>query len=73
MVFEARLIIGQRKSYVFSRPPIGYSRISTAPLAPSCRNTRIKGRPLIEPLINTDYRVIRVIRGLSIYKKVLPT
>ena len=72
VVFEARLIIGQRKSHVFSQPPIGYSRISIALLALSCRNTCIKGRPLIKPLINTNYIVIRVIRGPSIYKKVLP-
>ena len=73
LVFEARLILGQRKSHVFSQPPVGYSRMSTAPPAPSCGNTRIKGRPLIEPLIDADYGVIRVIRGPSIYKKVLPT
>ena len=71
MVFEARLV-GQRKNHVFSQPPAGYSRISTAPLAPSCGHTRIKGRPLIEPLIDADHGVIRAIRAPSVYKKVLP-
>src|SRR6266446_4843815 len=73
VVFEVRLIVGQRKSHVFSQPPAGYSRISTAPLAPSCGYTRIKGRPLIEPLIDVDHGVIRAIRAPSVYKKVLPT
>ena len=72
VVFEARLIVGQRKSHVFSQPPAGYSRMSTAPPAPSCGHTRIKGRPLIEPLIDADHGVIRAIRGPSIYRKVLP-
>jgi hypothetical protein len=73
VVFKARLIVGQRKNHVFSQPPTGYSRISIALLALSCGYTRIKGRPLIEPLINADYRVIRAIRALSVYRKVLPT
>jgi hypothetical protein len=47
--------------------------ISIAPLALSYRYMRIKGRSLIELLINADYRVIRAIRALSIYRKVLPT
>ena len=71
MVFEVRLIVGQRKNHVFSQPLGADSRISTAPPAPSCGYTRIKGRPLIEPLIDADYRVIRAIKALSVYKKVL--
>ena len=73
MVFEVRLIVGQPGSHVFSQPPAGYSRISTAPLALSCGYTRIKDHPLIEPLIDADHGVIRAIRALSVYKKVLPT
>jgi len=59
--------------HVFSQPPGADSSISTAPPAPSCGYTRIKGRPLIEPLVNPDHRVIGAIRAPSIYKKVLPT
>ena len=66
VVFEARPIVGQRKSHVFSQPPAGYSRISTAPPAPSCGYTRIKDPPLIEPLIDADHSVIRAIRGVLI-------
>ena len=73
MVLTARLIVGQPKNYVFSQPPRLDSRISTAPPALSCGETRIKGRLLIKPLINADRRVIGAIRALSIYKKVLPT
>ena len=55
MVFKAQLIVGQPGNHVFSQLPAGY--------------TRIKDRPLIEPLINADYRVIK---ASSVYKKVLP-
>ena len=65
-VFEARLIVGHPGSHVSSQPPGTYSSISTAPPAPSFGHTRIKGRPLIESLIDTDHRVIR---ALSVYKK----
>jgi hypothetical protein len=58
LVFEVRLIISQPGNHVFSQPPIGYSRISTALLALSYRYTRIKDRPLIEPLISANYRVL---------------
>ena len=68
LVFEARLIVSQLGSHVFSQPPSQYSRISTAPLTPSYGYTRIKGHLLIKPLINTDYNAIR---ALSIYKKAL--
>jgi len=47
LVFEARLIVGQPKNHVFSQPPGTYSRISTAPPAPSCGYTHIKDHPLI--------------------------
>jgi len=50
LVFAARLIANQPENHVFSQPPGTYSRISTAPPPPSCGYTRIKGRPLIEPL-----------------------
>jgi len=44
--------------------------ISTAPLAPSCGYTRIKDRPLIEPLIDATVEPL----GPQVYiKKDLPT
>jgi len=39
----------------------------------SYKNMRIRDYLLIKPLIDTNYIVIRAIRALSIYKKVLPT
>ena len=66
LVLKARLILGQPKNHVFSQP---YSRISTAPPAPSCGNPRIKGRALIERLIDANRKVL----GAQVYiKKVLP-
>jgi len=56
---------------VFSQLPSTYSGISIAPPAPSCGYTRIKDYPLIKPLIDADYIVVRAIRVPSIYKKVL--
>ena len=73
LVFKARLIVGQLEIYIFSQLPSIYSCISTALLVLSYRYTRIKDHPLIKLLINADYKVIRAIRALSIYKKVLPT
>ena len=63
-----RLIVGQPENHVFSQPPGAYSRMSTAPPAPSWGHTRIKDRRLIEPLIDPDRRAIR---ALNIYKKAL--
>jgi len=72
-VCEARLILGQPRNHVFSQLPGSDSRISIAPRAPSCKNTHIRDHLLIEPLMDADHTVIRAIRALSIYKKVLPT
>ena len=63
MVFKAQLIVGQPGNHVFSQPPAGYTRIKDRPLI----------EPLIKPLIDANYRVIRTIRAPSIYSKVLPT
>ena len=42
-----------------------YTRISTAPPAPSCRYTRIKGRPLIKQLIDTNHRAIKALKHIK--------
>ena len=68
VVFMAWLIARLARTSRVQPATHQYSSISTAPPLLSCGYTRIKGRPLIKPLIGRDYEVNK---GPSVYKKVL--